>query len=131
MGYNSRSRSRGRRETRRRSRSKSRGRRDSRDRGRGGGGGRGRDGKISGTVTAWRNDRGFGFIRPNDGGADIFVHVRELHDGNALRTGSDVQFEEGYDEKARKPQAVRVTGAIRERSFQRDEPGGYRRSRSR
>lgn len=130
MGYSSRSPSR--RRERRRSRSRSRGgggRRDSRDRGRGGGG-RGRDGKISGTVTAWRNDRGFGFIRPHDGGADIFVHVRELHDGNALRTGSDVQFEEGYDEKARKPQAVRVTGAIRERSFQREE-SGYRRSRSR
>lgn len=31
--------------------------------------------RIHGTLTKWNDDRGFGFITPSQGDADIFVHI--------------------------------------------------------
>lgn len=28
-----------------------------------------------GTIISWHGERGFGFIRPRDGGEDIFLHA--------------------------------------------------------
>jgi CspA family cold shock protein len=33
---------------------------------------------LLGTVKSFNYDRGWGFIRPDDGGRDVFVHVRSL-----------------------------------------------------
>jgi len=35
-------------------------------------------GKISGVVLKWKHDKGFGFIKRDDGKEDIFCHVREV-----------------------------------------------------
>merc|ERR1712188_365691 len=92
-GSRSRSRSRSGRRERSRSRSRSR-RRDSRSRSRrsrsrdrrgGGGGLRDSGGKRETGIACKWNDRGFGFIRPNKGGEDVFCHVSGLKDGNMLR----------------------------------------------
>jgi CspA family cold shock protein len=63
-------------------------------------------------VVRWFDaDRGFGFLAPDDGGEDLFVHASEISGGaKLLREGQTVQFEVG--EGSRGPQAlrVRVTG---------------------
>ena len=33
---------------------------------------------IKGVLKTWKEDRGFGFIKPDDGGKDIFIHISAL-----------------------------------------------------
>lgn len=48
---------------------------------------------AQGQVRKWIADRGFGFIRPDDGDADIFVHVTALPQGvTELQYGQRVEF---------------------------------------
>ncbi len=39
--------------------------------------------RVAGVVTTWNDDRGFGFIKPEDGGHDIFLHFTALQRGAA------------------------------------------------
>jgi CspA family cold shock protein len=40
---------------------------------------------AQGTVKWFNAEKGYGFIAPNDGGADVFVHYSEIQ-GNGFRT---------------------------------------------
>lgn len=62
---------------------------------------------LSGTVRRWDAAKGFGFIGPDAGGPDVFVHVRELTDGEMLVPGSKVMFEAMLDQ-ARGPGKYRA-----------------------
>jgi CspA family cold shock protein len=33
---------------------------------------------VTGTVLWFKAQKGYGFVKPDDGGADVFVHVAEL-----------------------------------------------------
>jgi CspA family cold shock protein len=50
-----------------------------------------------GTIKFFNPDRGFGFVQPDDGGADVFVHVRTLQLAGlyALVEGDRIEFEIG------------------------------------
>jgi len=78
-----------------------------------GGGGGGGSGKSTGIALRW-NDRGFGFIKPDDGGEDLFCHFSAIEDGNALREGDRVEFSKSYDDRKGKDRAEQVTGGVTE-----------------
>ena len=71
-------------------------------------------GVCRGTVKAWIEDRGMGFIQPADGTADVFVHRSALLDGNSLQVGAPVTFEPGWDAAKGKPIANKVSGGVAE-----------------
>jgi CspA family cold shock protein len=63
---------------------------------------------MTGTIRRYFEERGFGFIRPDQGGKDIFVHIRALTQGNTLHEGDHVEFEMGRDERLNKDRAENV-----------------------
>ena len=65
----------------------------------GDGGGELPSGEQSGAVVTYFEAKGFGFLRPDDGGRDIFFHVSRLVEGLAtdLRAGTRVLYELGMD----------------------------------
>jgi len=56
-------------------------------------------GEQGGSVVTYFEAKGFGFLRPDDGGRDIFFHVSRLVEGLAtdLRPGTRVLYELGMD----------------------------------
>jgi CspA family cold shock protein len=67
--------------------------------GSGDGGGEPPSGEQTGAVVTYFEAKGFGFLRPDDGGRDIFFHVSRLVEGLAtdLRPGTKVAYELGMD----------------------------------
>ena len=61
-----------------------------------------------GTVKWFNDSKGYGFLTPNDGGKDLFVHMSEIQmDGfKTLKEGQQVDFEEGMTDKG--PCATKV-----------------------
>ena len=55
----------------------------------------------NGTVKWFNSDKGFGFITPDEGGKDLFVHHSEIKvSGYAtLDDGQKVEYEIGQDQK--------------------------------
>jgi CspA family cold shock protein len=64
---------------------------------------------AKGKIKAWKDERGFGFIVPDDGGTDIFFHVTEVaDDAGDIAVGREVKFEIGKDPKTGRSKAVNV-----------------------
>jgi len=68
----------------------------------------------AGKIKMFNENKGFGFIKPDDGGVDVFFHVSALRDGDEITEGKVVNFEMGVDQKSGKTKAVSVDLAWRE-----------------
>jgi CspA family cold shock protein len=66
--------------------------------------------RQSGTVKFFNHSRGFGFITPDDGGKDVFLHISALQRSGlpALDEGARVSFETEPDRRGKGPQAINV-----------------------
>ncbi len=53
---------------------------------------------IKGVLKTWKEDRGFGFIKPDNGGKDIFIHISALK-GVSRRpvTGDVIYYQSAKD----------------------------------
>jgi len=62
--------------------------------------------RCQGTVRTWDDEKGFGFIEPEGGGADVFLHVTALADRTTRpAVGATVTYRRGTDLQQR-PRAV-------------------------
>ena len=61
-----------------------------------------------GTVKFFNQEKGYGFISPDNGGTDVFVHVSAIDGGSLLLDGQKVTYEIGQDRKTGKLRAENV-----------------------
>jgi len=66
------------------------------------------DSMPSGKIKMFNEEKGFGFIKPDDGSNDVFFHVSALREGDEIIKGKAVKFEIGVDPKSGKTKAVSV-----------------------
>ncbi|MDX0778743.1 cold-shock protein [Sinorhizobium medicae] len=64
---------------------------------------------ATGTVKFFAQDKGFGFITPDSGGPDVFVHISALGFAGSLQDGQKVSYELGQDCKTGKSKAENVS----------------------
>ncbi len=63
-----------------------------------------------GTVKFFHTAKGYGFITPEDGGKDVFLHVTAVQDAGIpeIYEGTRLSFEVQADRRGRGPQAVEL-----------------------
>jgi cold shock protein len=66
---------------------------------------------ATGTVKWFNGQKGFGFIQPNDGGKDVFVHISAVERAGlaGLAEGQQVNYEVRTDRKSGKDSAENLS----------------------
>jgi cold shock protein len=65
---------------------------------------------MTGIVKFFNGERGYGFIKPDDGGRDVFVHITAVERAGLkdLSEGQRITFEVEPDKKGKGPKAVNL-----------------------
>jgi len=65
---------------------------------------------LTGTIKFFNAERGYGFIKPDDGGRDVFVHITAVESAGlkVLNEGQRIIFEVEPDKKGKGPKAVNL-----------------------
>jgi CspA family cold shock protein len=63
---------------------------------------------MNGTVKFFNAAKGYGFITPDDGAADIFVHISAVEQSGltTLNEGQKIEFDVEPDRKGKGPKAI-------------------------
>jgi len=66
--------------------------------------------RISGTVKFFNAAKGYGFVQPQDGSKDVFLHASALQSAGipSLNEGDRIEFELEDDKKGRGKQASAI-----------------------
>jgi CspA family cold shock protein len=64
----------------------------------------------TGVVKFFNGERGYGFIKPDDGGRDVFVHITAVERAGlkSLNEGQRISFDVEPDKKGKGPKAVNL-----------------------
>ena len=84
--------------------------------------------KFQGTLTNWNDDRGFGFIKPDGGGQDIFVNIKAFgrvpeRPTNGAKLSFEVELGAEGKKRATRVEYIRSAGS----SGQRTQPANRSR----
>jgi cold shock protein len=67
-------------------------------------------GAMTGTVKFFNSDKGFGFITPDNGDKDVFVHISAVQGSglNGLADGQKLSFDTEPDKRGKGPKAINL-----------------------
>jgi uncharacterized membrane protein YsdA (DUF1294 family)/cold shock CspA family protein len=91
----------------------------------------------AGRLISWNDDKGFGFIQPQGGGAEVFAHISAMRGERRPQVGDNLLYVEGRDARGRpRAEHMRLAGApsldrpaIRRQPRTPRQPAGEREQR--
>lgn len=67
---------------------------------------------VSGKIVHFDPNKGFGFLAPDSGGSDVFLHINDIDiDEHSLKPGASVEFDIEETDRGSKAINLVVTGA--------------------